>query len=99
MQYSQNAGKGPLATYYMPNGEQWFSHQDGNWGNYAYDDMMCQQMGWLKGQRLDKHMKKLKDREAWLKVSEEECARLPGMVKGGLDENSLEVTIGYMADT
>jgi hypothetical protein len=97
-QFSQNVGSGPIATYYMPNGEVFHSHQDNIWGNYRYDDMMCQQMGWLKGQRLDKHMDKLKDREAWLKVSEEECARLPKMIEGGIDDNSTVYSIGYMAD-
>merc|ERR1712079_202577 len=59
---------------------------------------MCYQMGWLKGQRLDKHVMKLQDRDAWLKIAEAECARLPQMVKGGIDENSRKVTIGYMED-
>merc|ERR1712187_897657 len=54
-------------------------------------------MGWMKGQRLDEHVMKLADREAWLRLSEEECARLPQMVEGGLDENSEELSIGYMA--
>merc|ERR1719471_2126616 len=59
---------------------------------------MCYQLGWMKGQRLDKYVMELKDRDSWLKISEDECARLPHMVKGGLDESSTKLTIGYMQD-
>lgn len=97
-QFSQNLGKGPLTPYYLPNGEILTSHWDGNWGNYAYDDVMCYQMGWLKGQRLDKHIDDLQNREAWLNLAEQECARLPAMVEEGLDDTWTNLTIGYMED-
>merc|ERR1719414_2129080 len=54
-------------------------------------------MGWMKGQRLDAHLMDLRDREAWLRLSEAECARLPQMLPDGMDENSKELTIGYMS--
>lgn len=61
---------------------------------------MCYQMGWLKGQRLDKHVMKLKNQTEWFKLAGEECARLPLMVNDSslVDVNGKYMTIGYMAD-
>mmetsp|Transcript_27760 Transcript_27760/g.64733 ORF Transcript_27760/g.64733 Transcript_27760/m.64733 type:complete len:300 (+) Transcript_27760:57-956(+) len=96
--YTVNAGKGKEATLHLSNGEDLITHLDGNWGLYPYDDAMCYMMGWLKGQRLDEHVMDLLDEAKWREVTTAECSRLPQMVEGGLDENSREMTIGFMED-
>jgi len=95
-QFTPRGGGGPPITLHLTTGEDLYSHADGIWGSYPYDDAMCYQMGWMKGQRLDEHVMKLRDREAWLDLSEAECQRLPEMVRGPL--NSTKLTIGYMQD-
>jgi len=99
-QFSNHADQGPPMTLHLDNGEDLLTHDDaklGNYGIYQYDDGMCYQAGWMKGQRLDEHMSKLFDREAWLKLAEQECARLPGLSPDGL-KNSTKLTIGFMGD-
>lgn len=98
-QFSHMAGQGPQKTIHLTNGEKLITHDDtvfGNYGNYAYDDGMCYQMGWMKGQRLDAHLQDLQDAEAWLRLSEQECQRIGQLVEQPMNQSKL--TIGYMQD-
>jgi hypothetical protein len=95
---------------HLPNGEVLTTRNEGDspgasgahWGNYAYDDTMCYQMGWMRGQRLDKHIQKLSNAEEWLKVVEDECRHVVDLVNESdrwmFDEDSKYMTVGYMAD-
>jgi len=98
-QFSHMAGQGPQKTLHLTNGEKLITHDDtvfGNYGNFAYDDGMCYQMGWMKGQRLDAHVQDLQDPDAWLRVAEQECQRIGQLVEQPMNQTKL--TIGFMQD-
>jgi hypothetical protein len=103
-QFGNNAGAGQLRTLHLPNGEVLTTRDEGkqHWGNYAYDDTMCYQLGWMRGQRLDKHIQKLSNDEEWLKIVEDECRHLVDLVNESdrwmFDEDSKYMTVGHMSD-